>query len=322
MNRLILFLLALVIEHIFSKFTLVVHGGAGVWVRSEISKKKETEIKYSILESLLAGYKVLKNGGGHLDAAERAIMVLEDNPLFTAGRGSKINQNFQVELDAGFMDGTNLKCGSIAASKTIKNPIKGARYVMENTEHVLITGEGIDSLAEVAGLETVNNSYFITFERLIEYINYKKAKKLGTVGAVINHNSKLAALTSTGGFNNKMAGRVGDTPIIGAGTYANDETCAISCTGHGETMIRHVIAYDIHARIKYKNITLKQSLSEVFGNLSEDIGGIIAIDKDGNVEMPFNTEGMARGYVREDGKAFVYIFNEGEDYTPVEYQFN
>ena len=306
-----------------SKFVIAVHGGAGSWNRTQISKSREVDIKLGIIDALKSGYSVLKNKGTHLDAIEKAIISLENNPLFNAGKGAKINKNLEIELDASIMDGSTLRCGAIAASKRVKNPIKGARLVMETTDHILLSGTGIDKYAEEKGLEIVENSYFFTIERLTEFLDSNKGKKIGTVGAVaLDSYGNLGAATSTGGYNNKMPGRIGDSPLIGSGNYANSKTCAISCTGHGEEMIRNVVSYDIHARMAYKGISMNKALKEVFSNLKDDTGGLIAIDSEGNVDMPYNTEGMARGYVRDDGKAFVYIFREGEDYTPFEFDLN
>jgi beta-aspartyl-peptidase (threonine type) len=319
------------------KFEVVVHGGAGSYNRSFINKEKEVEIKKGILEALKAGYEVLKNATlendplnpPHLDAVEKTAVKLEDNPLFNAGKGGKLNSKMEVELDASIMDGRNKNCGGVAASKHIKNPIKGARMVMEKTEHILLVGEEVDTFAKGKGLEIERNDYFLTPDRVKEFLGAKeevdklKLSKSGTIGVVVrDHFGNLAAGTSTGGITYKLPGRVGDSPIIGAGNYANNESVAVSCTGTGEIMMKNVIAFDVHARMTYKNIPLKESLDEIFANIPENTGGIIAVDKNGQIEMPFNSGGMARGYVREDGIAYVYIFNEGEDTTPTVYDFN
>jgi beta-aspartyl-peptidase (threonine type) len=324
---LFLIISACIFDLSFSKFTIAVHSGAGSYAREQITHEREVEIKDGILEALKAGYEVLKRGGRHLEATEHAIIKLEDNPLFNAGKGAKINRDLEVELDASMMDGSTLKCGGVAAVKNIKNPIKGAKLVMEQTEHVLIAGHAMDKLAKEAGLEMVDNSYFFTVERLQEYLKVRDQQlspnKSGTVGAVaLDSHGNLSAMTSTGGITYKLPGRVGDSPIIGAGNYANNETCAISCTGTGEIFMKNVVAYDIHARMKYTGVSLKQATQDVISSLEEGAGGLISVDKEGNVEMPFNSSGMARGYVREDGKAFIAIFTPGKDLTPYEYDLN
>jgi len=268
---------------------------------------------------------VLKSNGSHLDAVEQAIIELENCPVLNAGRGGKINQNYEIELDASIMNGRNLKCGAVASCKRVKNPILSARKVMENTPHVFLVGEAVDNFARDNLLEMVPNEYFFTQERIKEWNDAKEKKyetlsKKGTVGAVCQDKERnIAAATSTGGTTYKMAGRVGDSPIIGAGNYANNTSCGVSCTGTGETMIRNCVAFDLHARMSYKGISLKKASEEVISNLEEGTGGFIAVDKDGNIEMSFNSPGMARGYVREDGKAFIYVFNEKDDLTPCEF---
>jgi beta-aspartyl-peptidase (threonine type) len=300
--------------------------------------EKEIVIKNGILEALKAGYDVLKraqiygndlSSQAHLLAVEMANIKLENNPQFNAGKGGKLNRNMEVEMDASIMNGVDLSCGGVAASKRIKNPIKGARLVMEKTPHVLLVGDAVDIFANEEGLDIERNDYFIIPSRVDEYNEAKEIEdksnlsKKGTVGVVVrDHNGNLCAGTSTGGITYKMAGRVGDSPIIGAGNYANNLSCAVSCTGTGEILMKNCVAFDIHARMTYKNITLEKSLAEVFNSLEHDTGGVIAIDKDGNIQMPYNTGGMARGYVREDGKAYVYIFEEGKDLTPCEYDIS
>jgi beta-aspartyl-peptidase (threonine type) len=230
-----------------------------------------------------------------------------------------------VELDASIMDGSNLNGGAIGGSKRIKNPIKGARLVMEKTPHVFIISQDVDRFAEENKLEIVPNYYFFTLDRIKEWFEAKEnsvnqISKKGTIGAVVlDKRNNIAAATSTGGTTYKMAGRIGDTPILGAGNYANNLSVGVSCTGTGEIMMKNLLAYDVHARMYYKNITLKKATEEIFDHLENDAGGFIAVDKDGNVEMPYNTSGMARGYVREDGKAYIYIFNEEDDITPILY---
>jgi beta-aspartyl-peptidase (threonine type) len=312
-------------NQIQEKFVIAVHGGAGGYNRTLLTKEKEQNIKQGLLDALRAGVNSLNHKGSHLDSAQEVLISMENNPLFNAGRGAKINRNFEVELDASIMDGSNLNCGAIGGSKRIKNPIKGARLVMEKTPHIFIISQDVDRFAEENKLEIVPNYYFFTLDRIKEWFEAKEKSvnqisKKGTIGAVVlDKRNNIAAATSTGGTTYKMAGRIGDTPILGAGNYANNLSVGVSCTGTGEIMMKNLLAYDVHARMYYKNITLKKATEEIFDHLENDAGGFIAVDKDGNVEMPYNTSGMARGYVREDGKAYIYIFNEEDDITPILY---
>lgn len=270
----------------------------------------------------------MRNNGSHLEAVHASVISLEDFPLVNAGKGGKINQNYEVELDASIMDGSTKKCGAIAACKTVKNPINAAIAVMEKTPHIMLAGEAVDHFARECSIETVPNDYFFTEEKVQEWHQAKKEKyetlsKSGTVGAVaVDTEKNIAAATSTGGTTYKMCGRVGDSPIIGAGNYANSNSVGVSCTGTGEVMMKHCVAFDVHARMTYKGISLRQATHEVISSIEENTGGFIAVDKEGNVEMPFNSVGLARGYVKQDGKAFVYIFNEKDDYTCCEYDIN
>jgi len=315
-------------RNIDGKFALAVHGGAGDYKRALLSKEREQELKNGVLEALKCGFEVLKNDGNHLDAVHAAIISLEDFPLVNAGKGGKINQKYEIELDASLMDGATKKCGAIAACKTVKNPINAARAVMEKTCHVMLVGEAVDYFARESFIETVPNEYFFTEEKIQEWHDAKKLKyetlsKSGTVGAVsVDKKKNVAAATSTGGTTYKMAGRVGDSPIIGAGNYANNSSVGVSCTGTGEVMMKNCVAFDVHARMTYKGISLKEAAREVISNIEENTGGFIAVDKYANVEMPFNSVGMLRGYVKQDGKAFVYVFGEKDDYTPCEYDIN
>ena len=250
---------------------------------------------------------------------------MEDNPTFNSGKGAKVNQKFQCELDSSIMDGSNLKCGAVASVQRIKNPINAARLVMERTRHVLLVGPSADEYAESEGLTMVPNSYFMTPKMIKEWYDaqkksYNEIPQHETCGALaLDKKKNLAAGTSTGGITYKMAGRVGDSPIIGAGTYANNDCCAISCTGLGENMIRRSVAFDLRARMKYKGLSLKDSSQEVISELEDLTGGFISIDKDGNVEMPFNSAGMARAWVDNNGIAHIQLFKDGEDYTPIDY---
>ena len=276
------------------EFLLAIHAGAIDAPRSEMTKEEEIEFKQGLLKALRVGYKILSNNGTHLDAVQATLNSMEDNPTFNSGRGAKVNQKFQCELDSSIMDGSNLKCGAVASVQRIKNPINAARLVMERTRHVLLVGPQKKS--------------------------YNQIPQHETCGALaLDKKKNLAAGTSTGGITYKMAGRVGDSPIIGAGTYANNDCCAISCTGLGENMIRRSVAFDLRARMKYKGLSLKEGSKEVMSELEDLTGGFISIDKDGNVEMPFNSPGMARAWVNNEGIAHIQLFKDGEDYTPIEY---
>jgi beta-aspartyl-peptidase (threonine type) len=276
----------------------------------------------------------LKNDGNSLDAVEAAIRLMEDSPLFNAGKGAVFTSEGTVELDASIMDGKTLKAGAVAAVKHLKNPISVARLVMEQSPHVLMVGEGAEAFAKGKGIEPVPNEYFRTERRWQELQRakekerkeaeqpqkvsqleqeYADVSKQGTVGAVaLDKHGNLAAATSTGGKTNKKFGRVGDSPIIGAGTYANNRTCAVSGTGDGEYFIRGVVAYDISAMMEYQGKSLKEAAAAVIEKLGKlgGTGGLIAIDRSGNITMPFNTEGMYRASIGADGKAVVEIYKE------------
>lgn len=321
-----------------NKFTLVIHGGAGTLLKKDMTPEKEKEYKTVLNEALIKGYEVLKNKGTSLDAVESAIKVMEDSPLFNAGKGAVFTHEETNELDASIMDGKTLKAGSVAGVKTVKNPITAARIVMEKSPHVMMTGKGADEYAKSKGAEIVEPSYFYTESRYkaLKKIqeseqqeldhnsksnkekeeekkqSYSYDKKFGTVGAVaLDIYGNLAAGTSTGGMTNKRFGRVGDSPIIGAGTYANNDTCAVSATGHGEFFIRSVVSHDISALMEYKGLSVKRASEEVVMKKLVKIGGeggVIALDKKGNLAMTFNSEGMYRGYIKSDGKPSVFIY--------------
>ncbi|KAF0152192.1 MAG: peptidase T2 asparaginase 2 [Ignavibacteria bacterium] len=298
----------------FSKFGLVIHGGAGTILKKDMPLEKEAEYTAKLNEALSAGYKILENGGTSLDAVNAAINILEDSPLFNAGKGAVLTEKGEAELDASIMDGKTLAAGAVAGLKHIKNPINLARLVMEKSKHVMMIGSGAEEFAKQNNYEFVDNKYFITEERWQQYLKIKETqdKKHGTVGCVaLDKNGNLAAGTSTGGMMMKKFGRVGDAPIIGAGTYANNSTCAVSATGHGEYFIRLGVAKDISSLIEYKNFSLDQAATEVINIKLTKLGGtggVIAIDKNGNISMPFNTDGMYRGYHLSDGKPVVQIF--------------
>lgn len=303
------------------KFGIVIHGGAGTILKSRTTPEKEAEYTNKLKEVLEAGYNILDNGGSALDAVNAAINIMEDSPLFNAGKGAVLTEKGVAELDASIMDGKNLMAGAVAGVRHVKNPINLARLVMGKSPHVMMVGDGAEEFGKENNIEMVENSYFITKERWEQYQKMiqreeekKKAKKHGTVGAVaLDKNGNLAAGTSTGGMMMKKFGRVGDAPIIGAGTYANNNTCAISATGHGEYFIRLGVARDISSLMEYKNYSLIDAANEVIMNKLSKLGGdggIISIDKNGNVAMPFNTDGMYRGYYLNGEKPVVKIYKE------------
>jgi L-asparaginase / beta-aspartyl-peptidase len=303
------------------KYFLVIHGGAGNILRSNLADS--TAYKDKLQEALQKGSDTLKKGGSSLDAVVVVIKILEDSPLFNAGKGAVFNSEGKNELDASIMDGKTLKAGAVAGVTTVKNPITAARAVMEKTVHVMLIGAGADKFAKEAGLEIVEPKYFFDQKRWDQYLKSKDKSdlgntdpilnKYGTVGCVaLDIYGNLAAGTSTGGLSNKKYGRVGDSPIIGAGTYANNNTCAVSCTGTGEYFIRNVVAYDISALMEYKGYTVQQAADTVINKKLKSQGGdggLIALDKNGNFCMIFNTSGMFRGYASSDGEMKVLLFN-------------
>jgi beta-aspartyl-peptidase (threonine type) len=301
------------------KFGMVIHGGAGTIERSQMTAENEEAHRAGLEQSLKAGYEVLERGGSSLDAVEAAIHVLEDNPLFNAGKGAVFTHEGTNELDASIMDGKTLKAGAVAGLKHIRNPISLARLVMEKSPHVMLAGDGAEAFAKKMGVTLVDQKYFYTDERWQEL--QKKLKttpaplsdkdRHGTVGAVALDNAgNLAAGTSTGGTTNKEFGRIGDSPIIGAGTYANNHTCAVSCTGDGEYFIRSLVAHDVSAMMEYKGMPVKDAAQAAIDKVGKlgGTGGLIAVDKEGNFAMPFNTSGMYRGKVGPDGKISVEIY--------------
>ena len=310
------------------KLGLVIHGGAGTIERSKITPEKERDYRAGLERALAAGYEILKRGGSSLEATEAAVRVLEDDSHFNAGRGSVFTSAGTNEMDAAIMDGKTLAAGAVAGLKHIKNPISLARLVMEKSGHVMIDGEGAESFAKENGIELVDQKYFFTQERWDALQKMKAAEKArtgragkafhitdqdrhGTVGAVaLDKNGNVAAATSTGGTTNKRPGRVGDTPVIGAGTYANNATCAVSATGDGEYFIRATAARDVSALMEYRGLSLKDAAQAVLDKVAKlgGTGGLIAIDHDGNITLPFNTSGMYRGYVDRDGKLVVEIY--------------
>jgi len=302
---------------------LVIHGGAGVVAR-DVTPEREKAVRAALQRALESGYAQLKAGKPALDAVTAAITILEDDPLFNAGKGAVFNHDGKNELDAAIMDGSTLRAGSIANVHRVKNPILLARAVMEQSPHVMMVGDGAEQFAKSVGIELVAPGYFHTDERWRQLQSAlkeerektaapAKAPHHGTVGAVaLDTQGHLAAGTSTGGMTNKRYGRVGDSPIIGAGTYANAK-CAVSATGWGEYYIRANAAHDICARVEYGGKPLAQAAKEVVMDVIPKLGGdggVIALDADGNFAMPFNTEGMYRGWVDKNGKIHIAIFAE------------
>ena len=308
------------------EFAIAIHGGAGTILRENLTPEVEAEYRAKLSESLKTGYEILANGGTSLDAVVAAIKIMEDSPLFNAGKGAVFTHNGLNELDASIMDGNTLKAGAVGAVRNVKNPIELARTVMDKTKHVMLIGEGARLLAEEHGITLVPDEYFFTDRRwksLQKALDAESKKDLsnnsikpdnyfGTVGAVaLDSDGNLAAGTSTGGLTNKMYGRVGDSPIIGAGTFANNNTCAVSGTGIGEYFMRGLIAYDVSALMEYKHMNVHEAASEVITDKltqAGGTGGIIALDQNGIVSMTFNTEGMYRGYYRHGEEPVVQIF--------------
>jgi L-asparaginase / beta-aspartyl-peptidase len=306
------------------KFVLAIHGGAGTIERANMTADKEREYRAGLERALQAGYDILKTGGSSLDATEAAVRVLEDDPHFNAGKGAVFTSAGTNELDAAIMDGRTLKAGTVAVLRHIKNPIQLARLVMEKSPHVMFSGEGAEKFATENGVRLVDQKYFFTQERWDALQKMKAAEKNrhaslvitdqdrhGTVGAVaLDQSGNLAAATSTGGTTNKRPGRVGDSPIIGGGTYANNATCAVSATGDGEYFIRATVAHDISALMEYRGMKLSDAAQTVLDKVAKlgGSGGVIAVDRDGNIALPFNTSGMYRGHVDPDGKLVVEIY--------------
>lgn len=301
------------------KAVLVIHGGAGWISRESVSDSMENAYITTLETALIKGRDVIKNGGSSLDAVQRAIEHLEDSPLFNAGKGSVFTYNETNKMDSAIMDGATGGAGAATGISTIKNPIQVARAVLDHSVHVFLSGQGAEEFALEQGLKQVDPSYFFTqnnYDRLKEVkvsMTMPSQEKLGTVGAVaLDVNGNLAAGTSTGGMTNKRYGRIGDVPVIGAGTYAENNVCGISATGHGEFFIRNVVAHDIAARMKYAGHSIEKASTEVIAALKEKggAGGVIGLDSQGHVVMPFNTPGMFRGYITLDGSPVVAIYAE------------
>tara|TARA_B100001059_G_scaffold231472_1_gene267358 strand:+ start:3888 stop:4847 length:960 start_codon:yes stop_codon:yes gene_type:complete len=298
-------------------FGIVVHGGAGVL--SNLSEEQQYIIEQKVSETILSAYEILQKGGSSLDAVEFVVSEFEDSPLFNAGRGSVYTSEETQEMDASIMFGFDRSAGAVASIKIIKNPIKLARKVLEETEHVFLVGEGAESFAKSIGEPIVEPSYFYS-EKNLKRLRKLKSRlveshsiqdKIGTVGAVaIDKEGNISAATSTGGMTNKMPGRVGDTPIVGSGTWAQNNVCGVSSTGHGEFFIKFQVAKEVCTRMEYLNQSLKDSSHNVIKELNEigASGGLIAIDKDANISTPFNTEGMIRGSLTNKSDLNVSIY--------------
>lgn len=337
-----------------NKIALAIHGGAGTILREKMTREMEIDYRAGLKTSLQIGWQIISGGGSALDAVEASVIVLENDPLFNAGRGSVFTNGGKNEMDASIMCGQTLEAGAVAFVRNIKNPIKLARFIMEKTEHVLLAGAGAGEFAREIGAEFAPDEYFHTdlrygqllkaretgtiqldhsggegetrrrgdketgrqgeeeTDRQSEIGNPKsKIDTIGTVGAVAcDRRGNLAAATSTGGMTNKKFGRVGDTSIIGAGTYADNNCCAVSCTGHGEFFMKAVTAYDVAARMKYKSLDLKTAAAETITHLANigGEGGLIAVDSHGNLTLPFNCAGMYRGHINTDGKIVIEIY--------------
>lgn len=302
-------------------YALVLHGGAGTILKKNMDAATEKAYRDKLTEALRTGEGVLKNGGSSLDAVEAVIELLEDSPLFNAGRGAVFTAEGKNEMDASIMDGSDRNAGAVAGVTTIKHPITAARAVMTQSKHVMLSGRGAESFAAAHGLEIVPPEYFWTQRRWDAYQRMKAQAESfggpsehGTVGCVaLDRKGNIAAGTSTGGLTMKLWGRIGDSPIIGAGTYASNEICGVSCTGQGEYFIRNVVAYDIAALMKYRGMSLKSAAKSVIhGELvaQHAEGGLVALDKNGNIAMEFNTPGMYRGFVKSSGEFRVFFYGD------------
>jgi len=312
------------------KYAIAIHGGAGTILRTNMTNEIEQKYKTALNESILAGEYILLNSGLAIDAVEASIRSLENNPLFNAGRGSVFSHEGEHEMDASIMNGKDLMAGAVAGIKNVKNPITLAKSVMQHSNHVFMAGQGAEVFAKQLNIEMAPNEYFFEQMRYDQLIQAKSndridldhvdnkfengEKKFGTVGAVaLDVFGNISAGTSTGGMTNKKHGRIGDTPIIGAGTYANNQTCAVSCTGHGEFFIRSVVAYDISCLIEYKGFSLKEACNLVVKDKLVKIGGeggLIALDARGNIELCFNSEGMYRASKKSNEEVYLGIYKD------------
>lgn len=309
-----------------NRFTLAIHGGAGTILRKKMTPSLEEAFRKGLQSALDKGFLILKNGGSSLEAVKMAVMDMEDNELFNAGRGSVFTNEGSHEMDASIMEGKNLNAGAVGAVKNIRNPVELAGKIMLQSGHVFLGGEGALEFARQTGVAIESDDYFFSQFRFDQWqkvkdtdifqldhtVNDPRDKKFGTVGAVAcDQLGNLAAATSTGGMTNKKFGRMGDTPVIGSGTYANNKTCAISCTGHGEIFLRAVAAYDVSALMEYKGYSLQQAMEEVVNKkllAMDGEGGMIGVDAQGNSELIFNSDGMYRGFKSSDGTSAIDIY--------------
>ncbi len=305
-------------------YAMVIHGGAGTIEKKNMTPEREKQYRDALNSALSIGEEILQKGGSAMDAVEKTIHFLEDSPLFNAGRGSVFTNDGENEMDASIMRGSDLEAGAVGGLKTIRHPISAARAVLEKSDHVFLIGPGAEAFAKLQGIETVDPSYFKTERRwksLQKALEKEKSmgfhdtppedNKFGTVGAVaLDRNGDIVAGTSTGGMTNKKYDRLGDVPVIGAGTYANNNTCGVSCTGHGEYFIRYSVAHDVSAMMEYTGVDVATAADKIINEKlikAGGSGGLIALDNKGNVTMPFNSKGMYRGYVR-DGERYVGIY--------------
>ncbi|MCG9972129.1 isoaspartyl peptidase/L-asparaginase family protein [Christiangramia crocea] len=309
-----------------TRYSIAIHGGAGTLIKGKMTPEKEKAYRDTLQLALDEGFKILKNKGSAIDAVEKAVVVLEDSPLFNAGKGSVFTAGGTHEMDAAIMEGKELKAGAVSLVNGIKNPVSLARIIMEKSPHVLLAGQGAMDFARHHGFQLESADYFHDEFRYQQWQKIKdseqfqldhsesKDSKFGTVGAVAcDMHGNLAAATSTGGMTNKNWGRIGDSPLIGIGNYANNNTCAASCTGSGEFFIRGVVAYDVSCLMEYKKLSLREAAEEVIQHRLLKIngdGGLIAVDNKGNIAMPFNTEGMYRGMRSSNGKNVVAIYED------------
>ena len=314
------------------QYSIVIHGGAGTILKEDMTPELEQAYFKGLQQALTAGYAVLEEGGSAVNAVKAAVVILEDDLLFNAGRGSVFTKKGVQEMDAAIMDGSNLEAGSVSGVRNVRNPIELAAEVMHHSNHVFLSGKGANDFAIKQGIKLEPDEYFFSqfrydqWKQIRDSDNYSldhthqnveelmRDKKFGTVGATAcDTNGNTAACTSTGGMTNKKYGRIGDSPIIGAGTYANNKTCAISCTGHGEMFIRSVAAYDVSCLMEYKGMSLQQAMNEVVHKkliALEGEGGMIGIDADGNGAMIFNSDGMYRGMRNSEGTNYIEIYKD------------
>ena len=300
----VIIFLACTVQLQAQNYALVIHGGAGYIQRGRYSPEEDQAYRSSLTDALLAGQEMLANGASSIDVVEAVINRLENDSLFNAGKGSVLNINGAVECDASIMYGLDKNAGAVAGVGHIKNPISAARLVMEKSPHVLLTGAGAEAFVKPHKIEFVENDYFITSENATSYQRRLAERKHGTVGAVaIDIHGNITAGTSTGGMADKAFNRVGDSPLIGAGTYADNKTCGVSCTGHGEFFIRYAVAYDVSALMEYKNMSVQDASDYIVKDKlvkAGGAGGLIALDAKGNIAMSYNTPGMFRGYINKD----------------------